>query len=66
MKHVTTEVPSDINAKARLLAKTKDQTLSEFLTDVLTREVTRLWNNRPEEEGNIRTIVREELSRAFE
>jgi hypothetical protein len=66
MKHVTTEVPRDINAKARLMARNQGQTLSGFLADVLTREVTRLWKNRPEEEEKLRTIVREELSRAFD
>lgn len=66
MKHMTTEVPTDTNAKAKVLAKSKGQTLFEFSSECLTREVNRLWENRPEEEGPIRTIVREELARAFE
>jgi len=66
MKHITTEVDNETNAKARLLARGNSQTLSEFTADLLTREITRLWQNRPEEEGPLRTIVREELARVFD
>lgn len=66
MKHVTTEVSNEINIQARVLAKARGQTLSEFVAETLTREVTRLWENRPEAEGPLRNIVREELARAFE
>jgi hypothetical protein len=66
MKHITTEVAGEVNAKAKVLAQGKQQTLSEFVAEVLTKEVNRLWENRPEEEGSLRIIVREELARVFE
>ena len=65
LKHITTEISSEVNCQAKVLARANHQTLSEFTAEALTREVTRLWANRPEEEGPIRNIVREELTRAF-
>ena len=66
MKHITTEVANNVNVRARVLARAKGQTLSEFAAEALTREVDRLWQNQPEQEGPLRAIVREELARAFE
>ena len=65
MKHITTELTDETNSKAKVLARCQNQTLSEFAAEVLTREINRLWINQPEEEGPLRTIVREELARAF-
>jgi hypothetical protein len=64
-KHMTTEVTRDINMKARTLARARKITLSKFSAEVLTREVNRIWENQPQEdEGRIRTVVRDELARA--
>lgn len=66
MKHLTTETTRDINAMARSLAKARRKTLAEFASEVLTREIQRMWNNQPPEDNSaIRTIVREEIARTF-
>jgi hypothetical protein len=67
MTYVNTRVTRDINMMAKTLANSSQQTLSEFLATVLTSEIDRLWRNQPppEDNGTLRTIVREEIARTF-
>ena len=64
MKYVTTRIDDETSTKLKVLARGRGVTMGELLSFEITKTANRLWQNQPEEES-LRTIVREELTRAL-